>query len=541
MFVHAARRFLTIVTIGLAVVCPAFVVDGADAQPVSASDVMTIDLAAPDAAGQWVFSDKTGTVRNGELVLDGRQEMCRAFFTPWQFADVALDASFLVESQPTGVLACGFIVRASDAMTYYYVHFDRAQAILVRSDVNQSWNELKRVAGLDKPAGQWHTGRLECVGDTLRVWLNGKLLYEAQDARLAGGRIGFYANQGIAHVKDIAVRGVAQRAQTPFVIPPPLHVFVCTDAGAGAYEAFPDVCRLSDGRLMAVFYAGYGHVALPNEQLPKGGRIAYATSSDEGRTWSSAATLYDGPDDDRDPSIVQLKNGLLICNFFSLRKTPGQGRGFAGQGTWVVTSTDLGDTWSPPRRIYDNYYCSSPIRELSDGRLVLGLYKEESGTARGAVGRSDDGGQTWLPAVDIDNGGVRLDAETEVIELRDGTLYAAQRPAMCSAISKDRGDTWTVSQPMGFPGHCPYFLRTADDIILLAHRLPATSLHYSLDECQTWSENVLVDTVGGAYPSMVNLKDGTVLIVYYEEGAGSNIRAKRLRATRTGIEWLPLD
>ena len=39
------------------------------------------------------------------------------------------------------------------------------------------------------------------------------------------------------------------------------------------YEAFPDVCRLSDGRLMAVFYAGYGHVALPNEDLPKGGRI----------------------------------------------------------------------------------------------------------------------------------------------------------------------------------------------------------------------------------------------------------------------------
>jgi len=38
---------------------------------------------------------------------------------------------------------------------------------------------------------------------------------------------------------------------------------------------------------------------------------------------------------------------------------------------------------------------------------------------------------------------------------------------------------------------------------------------------------------------MVNLKDGTVLIVYYEEGADSSIRAKRFRATRSGIEWLP--
>ncbi len=154
------------------------------------------------------------------------------------------------------------------------------------------------------------------------------------------------------------------------------------------------------------------------------------------------------------------------------------------------------------------------------------------------MGISEDGGKTWGPAIDIDNGGYRLDAETDVIELRDGTLYAVQRPTMCHSISKDRGRTWTVSKPIGFPGHCPYLLRTREDIILLAHRVPATSLHYSLDECKTWSSNVPVDTVGGAYPSMVNLKDGSVLIVYYEEGQGSSIRAKRFRAKRTGIEWL---
>ena len=30
----------------------------------------------------------------------------------------------------------------------------------------------------------------------------------------------------------------------------------------------------------------------------------------------------------------------------------------------------------------------------------------------------------------------------------------------------------------------------------------------------------------GAYPAMVNLKDDSVLIVYYEEGGKSNIRAR---------------
>jgi hypothetical protein len=75
----------------------------------------------------------------------------------------------------------------------------------------------------------------------------------------------------------------------------------------------------------------------------------------------------------------------------------------------------------------------------------------------------------------------------------------------------------------------------------MAHRLPKTSLHYSLDEGKTWSENVIVDNVIGAYPSMVTLKDGTILIVYYEEGHQSSIRAKRFRATPKGIDWLSLD
>lgn len=506
--------------------------------PAVGAEELAIELAGSAAAGQWALLEKTAALQDGELVLDGRQQMSRAFFTPLEWEDVTLRAKFLVEPADTGVLACGFVVRAQDAETSYYVHFDRGQAILVRSDASQSWNEIKRVGGLDKPAGTWHTGELQADGETLRVSLNGRVLYEARDATLRRGRIGFYANQGRTHVKEITVGGSARKAENAFVVPPPLFAYVCQDAGAGGYEAFPDVCRLSDGRLMAVFYAGYGHVAMPNEQLPKGGRICACTSADEGHTWSPAEIVYDSPDDDRDPSIVQLKSGQLICNFFSLRKATAPGKPWTGLGTWIVTSDDQGKTWSPPRQLFDAYYCSSPIRELSDGRLILGLYQERPTTSAGAVGVSVDGGKTWR-AVDIDNGGIRLDAETDVIERADGTLYAAQRPQMCFAVSRDRGDTWSVSQPMGFPGHCPYFLRTRDNIILLAHRVPATSLHYSLDECQTWSPNVLVDGVGGAYPSMVNLRDGSVLIVYYEEGAGSSIRCKRFRATQTGLVWLP--
>jgi len=316
-------------------------------------------------------------------------------------------------------------------------------------------------------------------------------------------------------------------------------VFVYEDAGAGAYEAFPDVCRLQDGRLLCVFYAGWEHVSLPDEAHPKGGRVSGCYSSDEGCTWTPAETIYDGPDDDRDPSVVQLPDGTICCNFFSLRKT-GE-RKWDGLGSWLVTSRDNGKTWSEARQIVADYYCSAPIRILSGNTLILGLYRETSDDANGAVTLSTDMGATWSAPIDIDNGGLRLDAETDIIELKDGRLYAAQRTSkesMRYSISADRGKTWSVSQPMGFPGHCPHLHRGAEGVIVCAHRMPNTSMHYSTDECATWSENILVDEVGGAYPSMATLKDGSVLIVYYEEGQGSSIRARKFRAAKEGIEWL---
>ena len=40
---------------------------------------------------------------------------------------------------------------------------------------------------------------------------------------------------------------------------------------------------------------------------------------------------------------------------------------------------------------------------------------------------------------------------------------------------------------------------------------------------------------------MVNLNDETALIVYYEEGNGSNIRAKRFQIDGDIIRWLPWE
>ncbi len=317
-------------------------------------------------------------------------------------------------------------------------------------------------------------------------------------------------------------------------------ISICRDAGEGGLEGFPDICRLRDGRLITVFYAGYAHVSPPNNILPRGGRIHYCFSSDEGRTWSEPGLLYDGPIDDRDPSVMQLESGRLLCTFFHSAKG-------TWRGTWVTVSDDGAKSWSEPKKLTpSNYFCSSPIRAVSSGRLILPLYKLQGDVANGAVMISDDAGMNWSAPIDIDSAGAFLDAETDIIELKDRRLYALQRGTrtrMHFSISTDRGETWSQSQPLDFRGISPYLLRVSDEIVIVTYgqigsdKPNGTVLRYSLDECQSWSEATLVAKPAGTHPSLVLLKDGSVLVVYYDQGRADDVRARLCSVTKRGIEW----
>ncbi len=119
------------------------------------------------------------------------------------------------------------------------------------------------------------------------------------------------------------------------------------------------------------------------------------------------------------------------------------------------------------------------MRQLADGSLILGLYGEDEKTKKtfGATIKSYDGGKTWTDLALIgEKAGVYLDAETDVVRLKDGKLLAALRSSkvdMHYAVSDDAGKTWGPVKSFGFKGHCPYFLRHSSGLILLAHRLPA--------------------------------------------------------------------
>jgi sialidase-1 len=513
------------------------------AVPARAEAVTAIRATAASLKRAWRVVEGQWTAVEGALAQTRPDGSSLALYKSAAYGDLTFSAELNPLPEGNGVRAAQLVWRSTGSLTYYYAHFDskNSQVILVRSSPRNPWIEISRRGGVPIPAGQWSRAEVRCRGGEMSVWLNGELLLTATDDALAAGLVGLGTSQGHVLFRNLQVTGAPAALKEAWRVEKPNHVIVCSDAGAGAYEAFPDVVRLRNGDLLCVLYAGYGHVSLPNAALPKGGRICAVRSRDRGETWGPARIVYDDDLDNRDPHIAQLSDGTLICSFFSLYAGP-DGK-LAGVGTDLVRSFDGGKTWETrPTKISRDYYSSAPVRELPDGTLILGLYSEDANGAWGAVTISHDKGLTWSAPIDIGReSGHRHDAETDVCLLPNGDLLAVMRPCMCYAVSEDRGLTWSPSHEMGFPGHAPYLLRTSKGVLLVAHRLPGTALHYSLDDAATWHGPVQIDTVGGAYPSLCELPDGRIFCVYYEEGEGSDIRGVWLKVDRTGVSVLPRE
>ncbi len=307
---------------------------------------------------------------------------------------------------------------------------------------------------------------------------------------------------------------------------------------SGKYEAFPDVCKLAGGDLIACFYAGYGHASLPRDSSPKGGRICMMRSKDDGATWSKPRTLIDLDGDDRDPSLMQTRKGTVICTFMTYYGRSEVPISFIVR---VVRSVDGGRTWDAPKAVNSPFRTvtatSSPVVELEDGTLLMPIYGRDTKSRkyedkpglrdRSVILRSTDDGKTWGDPVFIDPDPEVQLQEPSIIQLKNRRLLCVMRRRASQSFSDDGGRTW--SKPVRFPhrADCPYLLQTRDGLLLCASRHRGTSVTLSTDNGQTWGKPISIDTGPGAYPSMVALDDGRILCLYYREfakGHGSSIR-----------------
>ncbi len=527
----------------------------------SRSVALDAPLAGPGDEKHWAFCGGDWSIGEGVLsqtdpwvAETSFEQTGHAFLREPAFRNFTLRFGFLVEESSPGVGGAQVLFRSTDSRTYYLIQFSTKAGgvFLTRNDHKTFWHNIKRAYDVGMPRGEWNAVQVSANGADITISLNGEQVLQASDATLAAGLIGFGSSQAIVRYRNVSIEGETADLDPPWQdlggkMMKPDYKVICEDAGAGGYEAFPDVCRCANGDLLCVFYAGYAHVSFPREDLPRGARVCSVRSTDEGDSWGPPEIVVDTPWDDRDPSITCLSDGTLLCNWFTYyggRDEARPGNTTHYKELWLSFSQDDGHTWTEPHLVPStaNAYwgCSSPLLELSDGTLLWPIYREYREPLRNwsAMIRSTDEGKTWSEPVWVDETNDDND-EPALVNLPDGRILCVMRTnggdSMWWSVSEDKGHTWSTSEKTGFRGQAPYLFRTADGVLLLGHRVPGTSLHYSLDDGATWSENVPIDTCNGAYPSMVALKDGAVLFVYYEEGEGSSIRAQRLKVTREGV------
>jgi hypothetical protein len=356
---------------------------------------------------------------------------------------------------------------------------------------------------------------------------------------------------------------------------PPITAVTLTQAetftiaeGGGDHLAFPDITRLSDGRILLVYRRGASHVDAT-------GRIMKQFGSADGKTWSTPEVLLDTASiDDRDPSVATLANGDVLVNHFEYRTQSTPSGSLTLHQTYVSRSTDQGATFGAPQELG-----TDPLAVTAPA-LVSGEWQDGQGHALMVTASSsavvESGAQLWVPvygghALDMSHlstmpkGRVSLYGSTDggqswaasAVMPEDAADLWLMEPALLSlgqdrllmqirtakgsspsapgnllqTRSEDGGKTWSAYQDLGFPGHAPELLRLANGVLVSAFReLDAAFTHEwvsymtSVDDGLTWSDRVHVRDCKATecgYPGTLELDGNRVLLVYYAPGGTS--------------------
>lgn len=358
---------------------------------------------------------------------------------------------------------------------------------------------------------------------------------------------------------------------------PASHSTLCDlTTDAFGYFGWPTVARADNGTLWCVASGlRTGHVC-PN------GRTVLLRSGDGGQTWSTPRVIHDSPFDDRDAGILDAGDGRLLVAWFTSNALdrpsivkraddpdyPDRELYRAGfewnrafdpgrfTGSWLMHSDDDGATWSEPRAI-DVSAPHGPVRLANGDLLYLGKSFGPNGrdfhtqqTPIRAM-RSGDRGETFqalgevpvAPKTDFRNY-----HEPHVAELPDGRLLGHIRiqnhsehslePAgfkhfsIMQTTSDDGGATWSVPQPLGFPGSPPHLRVHSSGTLICTYSYrngqggSGQRVALSTDAGETWQhDRILRDdgpTVDLGYPSTVEMPDGSLLSVYYQQSSLEN-------------------
>jgi hypothetical protein len=201
-------------------------------------------------------------------------------------------------------------------------------------------------------------------------------------------------------------------------------------------------------------------------------------------------------------------------------------------GEWVLRSTDGGLNFSA--RIPTVVNSPHGPLQLKDGRILYVGKQLWAKEHRIGAAESKDDGLTWtwlseIPGRPGDDVASKYH-ELHAVETDDGRIVAQIRHEgrvdtnwTLQTESADGGKTWTIPRPITF-GIPSQLLKLRDGRLLMTygHRRPpfGNQARLSTDHGRSWSEPMIISGDGAAgdlgYPSTVELVDGTLLTVWYE-------------------------
>jgi len=74
---------------------------------------------------------------------------------------------------------------------------------------------LNLTEGSEKPVGEWNTMIIECVGDSIKVWVNGDLVNHGTDCTASKGQIALQAEGSEVEFRKLMLTSISKLAEKP--------------------------------------------------------------------------------------------------------------------------------------------------------------------------------------------------------------------------------------------------------------------------------------------------------------------------------------
>lgn len=302
------------------------------------------------------------------------------------------------------------------------------------------------------------------------------------------------------------------------------------------------VLALPDGSLLCCWFAG-------THEGESDVGIYLSKRTEAG--WSEPQLLVNGAAANWNPVLFVGADARILL-FYK------QGQQIADWQTWLLQSTDNGETWSGPQELVPGDVSGGrgPVRNkplrLADGRILAGA-STEHGIWKAFADISDDDGASWHKSAVVQIDGLQYQAGEKTAESNiavsqqsfygrgviqpslwqsaDGSVHMLLRSSegfVYRSDSADNGETWCSAYALSLPNNNSGLdlVRTAGGVLYLVcnpvaanwgQRSPL-SLFQSTDDGASWRRLLELETEPAefSYPAIIALGEDIVITYTYK-------------------------